>query len=359
MGRDPITVALLLVLPAFMLLLFGYALTLDVDHVRLAVCDLDRTAASRDLISRFSRAGTFDVVASGRTPRAIERLLDAGEARAGLVIPPGYGRDLAAARGAAVELLIDGSDSNTARVAQGYAAVIARQRGTEVLLGAIGPGAAAAAPIEARARGFFNPELRSAVFIVPGLLGILLLIATVLMTAMSIVRERERGTFEVLIATPVRPVELILGKTAPYVVVAFADLAIAIAVMVAGFGIPFVGSPLVLLGATALFVTASLGYGLLISTVARSQQIAWTLGVLTTLLPSFLLSGFVFPIENMAPALQAVTRLIPARYYLAALRGVLLKGASTADLAPHAAALAVFAVAMPALAAARFRKRLG
>lgn len=363
MSRDPTTLTLLIVIPAAMLLLFGYALTLDVEHVRLAVCDLDRTEASRDLVSRFTRGGTFDVVAEGATPQALERLLDAGEARAGLVIPPGFARDLAGGRGARVQLLLDGSDSNTARVAQGLANVIARQRGTEVLLemlgGAGGTGGGATAPLETRSRTWFNPDLKSTHFVVPGLLGIVLLLATMMMTAMSVVRERERGTLEVLVASPIRPLELIAGKATPYVAVAFLDLFFALAVAVHVFGVPFRGDLGLLLGTSAIFVAGSLGFGLLISTIARSQQAAWSLGLLTTMLPSFLLSGFIFPIENMTPVVRELTRVVPARYYLAALRGIVLKGAGFWDIAPQLAALGVFAVAFPGLAAARFVKRVG
>ncbi len=361
MRRDPITVLLLVAVPAITLLLFGYALTLDVDHISLAVCDLDRSAASRDLVAAFASGGTFDVAAQPEAPAALDRLLDSGEVAAALLIPPDFARDLEPGRGARVQLLLDGADSNAARIAQGHAAVIARDRATEVLLRALGGAAEAGRPLPIEARSFvrFNPELRSARFIVPGLLAILLLVAATMMTAMSVARERERGTLEALVATPIGRLELIAGKTAPYLAVAFADLAIGLAVARFVFGVPVRGSLALLAGATGLYAIGALGFGLLISTVARTQQAAWTLGVLTTLLPSFLLSGFIFPVENMEPWLREFTRLIQARWYISALRAIALKGASAADIAPQLLALEAFAVAFPALAAARFRKRIG
>jgi ABC-2 type transport system permease protein len=359
MRRDPTTLFVLVLVPAAMLLLFGYALTLDVEHIKLALCDLDRSEASRDLVAAFTRSGAFDLMAEVGAPRGIERLLDAGEVRAGLVIPPGYARDLEGARGAKVQLLLDGADSTAARIAQGYSAVIARERATAVLFETLGAAAPLAAPIEARAFVRFNPELKSARFIVPGLLGILLLVAATMMTAMSVARERERGTLEVLLATPVGRVELVLGKTLPYVFVAFVDLFVGLFVAVFVFGVPLEGSLALLVATTALFLVGALGFGLFLSTIARSQQVAWTLGLLTTLLPSFLLSGFIFPVENMTPAVREFTRLIEARYYIEALRAIALKGAGAADIAPELFALAAFAVLFPALAAARFQKRIG
>jgi ABC-2 type transport system permease protein len=358
-ARDRMSIFLVAVMPAVLVALFGYALTLDVDHIPLAIVDRDRSEASRDLIQRFTSGGTFNHTHDAASAAELQELLDAGRVRAGLVIPPRFGGDLAAARGTRVQLLLDGADSNTARIAQGYATVIGRTRGSEVLVEEVARAAGAGttgATIEARAHVWFNPELRSANFVIPGLLGIVLLVANMMMTAMSVVREKERGTLEALAASPVRPIELILGKTLPYFGFAFLETALAMLVAIYGFGVPFRGSVLVLLAVVALFAIGALGYGLLISTIAPTQQQAWTLGLVTTLLPSFLLSGFVFPIENMLPAVQAVTRVIQARYFIAALRAVILKGVGFDAILPQIAALATFAVVFPGLAALRFRK---
>ncbi len=354
--RDPTSLVILVGMPAALLLLFGFALTLDVRHVPLAVHDGDGTAASRDLAGAFTRTGAFDLVARAPDRSAAERLLDEGRVRAALVIPPGYARRLAAGDAPRVQLLVDGADSNTARVAIGHAALIAARVGRD---GARVEAAPLRPAFEVRARVFFNPGLESAHFIVPGLLGTVVLIAVALMTATSVARERELGTLEALLATPIGRLELVVGKTLPFVAVAVLDVALALATAHHVFGVPLRGSGWTLAALTAAYIATALGLGLLISTAARTQQAAFQITLMTTLLPSFLLSGFVFPVENMVPAVQAVADLVPARYYVRALRAVILEGARLDAVARDLGALGVFAVGLPLLAATRFRERLG
>lgn len=357
--RDPISLFVLLGMPAALLLLFGYALTLDVTDVPLAVLDRDRSAASRELVGRFGRTEAFEVVARPSDEDAVRRLLDGGRVKAALVIPPDYGRRVAARQPAAVQLLVDGADSNTARIAKGYAEAIVAEAGAALTASAASAAPASPpAPFEVRSRVFFNPALESALFVVPGLLGIVVLVAATLMTAASVAREREQGTFETLLASPAGRLGLIAGKGLPFVGLAALDVAGALLAARLVFDVPIRGSLLALAVVSLTYVIVALGLGLLISTVATNQQAAFQIALLTTLLPSFLLSGFVFPIENMIPPVQAVAATVPAQYYLRALRAIVLKGAPLASVAPDLAALGGFALLFPLLAIARFPKRL-
>jgi drug efflux transport system permease protein len=355
--RDPLTLVLLIGMPAALLLLFGYALTLDVARLPLAVLDRDGSAASRELVGRLTRDGTFQVAAQPRDSAELLRLLDQGEVKVALEIPVDYGRDVALGRPASAQLLLDGSDSNQARVALSHAHAMA-QRADVGGLETVELAGAAAPALQVDGRVFFNPALESAQFVVPGLLGIVILVATVLMTAASVARERELGTLEALLATPVGRVELILGKTLPFVALAAADVVLALGTARLVFDVPLRGPLLALTVVTGLYIMGSLGFGVLISTLARNQQAAFQIALMTTLMPAFLLSGFVFPLENMAAPIQALARLVPAQYYIRALRAVVLKGAGVGDLLPDVGALSAFAVVFPALAVIRFRKRL-
>jgi ABC-2 type transport system permease protein len=359
--RDPLSLLMLLGLPAFMLVLYGFALNFDVRHVALAVQDRDHTAASRDLVSAFVNSTYFDLAATPAPGADLERLLERGRARGVLVIPEDYGRRLAAGETAPVQLLLDGADANTATTVLGYAGALVAEANTEELRRTVvrATGRDLPSPIEYRPYVWFNPELSTTQFLVPGLMGVLLMLTAVLATALSVVREKERGTMEQLRVAPLRTAELILGKTLPYLVI---SLAAAVIILVAArllFAVEVKGSYLALLAATLLYLVGALGLGILISTLADSQALAFQGGLLVSLLPAVLLSGFIFQIRTMPAALQLVTHAVPARYYLVILRGVILKGTGLGPYWDQMGALALFALATLALASLRLVRHEG
>jgi ABC-2 type transport system permease protein len=360
--RDWRTLTVVVVLPVLMLVLYGYAINMDVKHLRTAVLDQDHGAAARDLVQAFENNEYFDVVRYLDSPAQIDRALERGEARLALVIPRGYARELASGREAQIQVIIDGSDPTMASLAMGYVSGIVQSYSTEVTLAAVTRAGIARPenlqPVDYRPRVWYNPELKSAYFIVPGLIAVILMLLGALLTSMTVVRERERGTIEQLIVSPVMPQELMIGKITPYVIIAFADV---ILVTVAGrllFGVPLRGSGVLLMALSALFLVAALGIGLVISTLSRSQQAAMTLAMMTTMLPSVLLSGFVFPIASMPRPIQVITYLIPARYFLVIVRGIFLKGVGAGVLWHQAVPLAVFGAVAIVSSALRFHKRL-
>ena len=356
--RDPLSLLMLLGLPAFLLVLYGFALNFDVRHVDLAVQDFDHTAHSRELLAAFVRSTYFDVVATPGAGADLEDLTARGVARGVLVIPEGYGTDLAAGRTAEVQLLLDGADANTATTVLGYAGAIVAEANQEALRRTV-VRAGAAGELEGvsyEPRVWYNPELSSTRFLVPGLMGVLLMLSAVLATALSIVREKERGTMEQLRVAPLRTVELILGKTAPYLAISFVAAAIILVAARVLFGVEVRGPYLALAAATLLYLIGALGLGILISTVAETQAVAFQGGLLVSLLPATLLSGFIFQIRAMPEPLQVVTYLVPARYYLVVLRGVILKGSSLAPYGPELLGLTLFAVATLGLASLRLRR---
>jgi ABC-2 type transport system permease protein len=352
--RDPLSLIMLLGLPAFMLVIYGFALNFDVRHVRLAVQDRDNSPESRELIQRFVRSTYFDLVATAPAGTNLERLTERGTALAVLVIPESYGDDVNSGRNVPVQLLLDGADSGTATTILGYANGLIGEANSEAIRRTVVRGGGEApVGIEYRPRVWYNPDLSSTLFLVPGLMGVLLMLSAVLATALSIVREKERGTIEQLRMAPLGTLELILGKTLPYLVISFlASIIILLAARVL-FGVEVRGSYLSLMAATLLYLVGALGLGILISTMADSQAIAFQGGLLVSLLPAVLLSGFIFQIRGMPEWLQLVTYAVPARYYLVVLRGVIIKGASLAPYTDELAGLAVFAAATLGLAAVR------
>jgi ABC-2 type transport system permease protein len=358
--RDPLTLVMLLGLPAFMLVIFGYAISFDVEHVALGVQDRDLSAESRALVDAFVASGRFDLVATipaGADPKAE---IASRRIRAALVVPERFGRDIAAGRDARVQLLIDGTDSNTATTLLGYAQAIVAERNGEILsraLTTVGAGAALAAAISLSPRVWYNPELRSSHFLVPGLIGFILMIVGVLSTALSVVREKERGTLEQIRVAPVGTLSLLVGKTLPYLAIALLATVVILVAARLLFGVEVRGSYLDLFAATLLFLAGGFALGLLISTVARTQAIAFQLGVMAALLPTLLLSGFIFPIRNMPWILQALTHVIPARYYLVVLRGVILKGAGLRPYWDELAWLAGYTALVVGLAAVRAARK--
>jgi ABC-2 type transport system permease protein len=376
-ARDPLTLAMLLGLPTMMLLLYGYAVNFDVRHIRLAIEDRDKTAASRDLGAAFVNSGYFDLVADLPAGADLERLTERRRAQAVLVIPETYGRDVAAGRIARVQLVIDGADANTATTVLGYASAITAEAGAEVArarllrgiggIGGIGGAGGAggqrrtaparAEPIDYEPRVWYNPELKSTQFLVPGLVGFILMLTAVLSTALSVVREKERGTMEQLRVSSLTPGELLVGKTIPYLAISLLATAIILLAARALFGVVVRGSYLDLFAVTFVYLVGALGLGLLVSSVADSQAMAFQLGAATSMLPSILLSGFIFPIRSMPAVVRGLTYAVPARYFLVVLRGVILKGAGLAPYLTDLAFLLAYALVVLGLAFARLTRK--
>jgi ABC-2 type transport system permease protein len=357
--RDRRTLVILIFVPAFFLLIYGYALNFDIRHVRLAVEDRDGSPESRAVVSAFINSGYFDLVAAVYSAQEAERLLDLNEARAVLVIAEGFGRDVTSGRTAPVQVIISGDNANTATTVMGYAAGILRSLGPELApgsaeLAASRPARGPAVTVEPRI--WFNPELRSTLFLVPGLIAYIVMITAVASTALSIVREKEVGTMEQVRMAPIGTLPFVVGKTIPYFLIALSAAALIIGAAMLLFGLPMRGAWLALFVALSLFLVGALGTGLLISTVADSQQVAFQIALLVSLLPTLMLSGFIFPIASMPAALQVVTYIVPARYFLIALRGIVLKGSGLLHLLPQLAALTLYAVAMLGLASVRLAR---
>ena len=355
-GRDRRTLLILLFVPVFFLLVYGYALNFDIRNVRIAVQDNDRSTASRDLISSFVNSGYFDLYGEVLNDKEISRVLDRNDVRAVLVIPARFGSDVAAGHPTSVQFIVNGDNANTATTVVGYArgllsATSARYEAQARLGSPQGP------LVNVEPRVFYNPELRSTLFLVPGLIAYIAMLTAVVSTALSIVREKEVGTMEQVRMSPIGPVPYILGKTIPYFVVSLISaMSIVVAAMVL-FDMPMRGSWVVLLGVVSLFLVGALGFGLLISSIADTQQVAFQLALLTSFLPTLMLSGFIFPISSMPEFLQLVTRIVPARYFLVALRGIVLKGVGPQVFWSDLVALAIFAVAILGLASLRLRRQ--
>lgn len=359
-SRDPLTLAMLLGVPALMLLLYGFALSFDVRHVALAVQDQDRSAASRELIASFVNSTYFDRVEALDEGADLERLIQRRKARAVLVIPRAFARDLETGRGAEIQLLLDGTDSNTAAAVLGYARAIVQQAGAARLAGASIAGASRSSESQSGARlparidyrpyVWFNPELDSTQFLVPGLIGFILMLTAVLSTALSVVREKERGTMEQLLVTPLRPQQLLIGKALPYLAISLLATAIVLAAARILFGVVIHGPIFDLFLATLVYLIGALGFGLFISSVAESQAMAFQIGATTSMLPAIFLSGFIFPIHSMPAVLQGISYLVPARYYLVILRGIIQKGAGLTAYPEPMAFLVLYGTVVLALA---------
>lgn len=352
--RDSRSLILAFILPVFMVLFFGYAITWDVNDLRLGVWDQDGTQASRDLIQVFQASGYFLVVDRPGSYRDVEKGLSSGRVRAVLVIPPGYTRALQADRTSPVQLLLDGSDANTATIAQNYAgAIVARHSAQVVLQGREMPALATA-----ETRIWYNETLESRNMIVPGLVAVIMSIIAAMLTSLTIAREWERGTMEQLASTPVRAVEIVLGKLLPYLLIGFFDVIVVVTAGILVFDVPFRGDPLLLGGLSILFLLGALGVGIFISSVVDSQVLAMQVALIATYLPAILLSGFLFDIQGMPWLLRGITFLIPARYFVVVTRGVILKGVGVGAMWPQAAAMIVFAAVGLTLATRVFRKEI-
>ena len=352
--RDPKTKRVIVAAPIIQLLLFGYAVNTDVSHVTTALVDHDHTADSRALVESLTASGYFDVVLVSDRPADLAQALDRGHARVAVQIPAGYSEDLKAGRSPAVQLLVDGTNSNTATVAQGYAAKIIQQLGAQV---ALESGRALPQAVDLRSRAWFNPDLDSQVYNVPAVIGVIVLLMSLLLTALSVVREREVGTLEQLLVSPLTATELMLGKTLPVAGIAMMQLAMVTAVALLWFDVPLRGSVPALLLAAALFILAGLSFGLLISTISATQQEAF-LAMFLFLLPAIILSGFLYPIDTMPEIFQTLTLANPLRHFLEIVRGIFLRAAGLRDLWVQFMVLAVMAGGGLTVAAARFKASL-
>jgi ABC-2 type transport system permease protein len=352
--RDPKTKRMTFAAPIVQLLLFGYAVNTDVRDLSTVVVDQDQTAVSRLLQDNFTASGYFEIVERSDRAGAIERALDAGEAVVGLQIPPGFAERVVAGERAPVQILIDGTSSNTATVAQGYAGRIVQEFAVEQ---AADRGTAVVGGIELRSRAWFNPDLASRDYNVPGIIGLLLMLMALLLTALGVVRERELGTLEQLMVSPISPREMILGKTIPVVIICLIDLALITTLAVLWFGIPLRGSVLTLLAASFLYILAGLGFGLLISTISRTQQEAF-LTMFLFFLPAIILSGFMYPVDTMPDFFQDISLLNPIRYFMEIVRNIFLKGHGFSDLWLHFTVVGIMAVGALLAAVSRFKKSL-
>ena len=354
--RDRRSLLILLFVPAFFLLIYGYALNFDLRNIPLAVLDNDRSVVSREVVSAFANSGYFDVVASLTGTSEIDALLDRGRARAVLVLPARLGADTRSGRSTAVQMVINGDNANSATTIMSYTlgvvSTLSARYEAEARLGSPGGPLLTLEP-----RVWYNPELRSSLFLVPGLIAYISMLTAVVSTSLSIVREKEAGTMEQVRMAPIGALPYVLGKTVPYFVVSLASATGIVAVAMLLFDLPMRGSWLMLLGAVSLFLVGALGFGLLISTVAETQQVAFQMALLTSFMPTLMLSGFIFPITSMPAFLQAVTYVVPARYFLIALRGIVLKGVGPEMFWRDLVALTIFATVTVTLASLRLRRQ--
>ncbi|MCD4726323.1 MAG: ABC transporter permease [Pirellulales bacterium] len=383
--RDPLSLLMALATPVLLLTLFGFALTLDVDNIPLAVWDQSNTPRSRELISRFDGSRYFSLGMKVDNYWDLVRAIDSGQAMMGLVMPSDFAELIEAGRDAPVQLIVDGSDSNTATIAIGYAGVVAeiyaldltieqnQRRGgpslnserfelqqsfpseKNVALPAV---QGVKIPLDVRPRVWFNEELESRNFIIPGLIAVIMMVIAAMLTSLTVAREWERGTMEQLISTPIKPGELILGKLAPYFVIGICDVLLAVLMAEFVFHVPLRGNVALLFGMSAVFLVGALAMGMTVSIVTRSQLLSCQVAVVATFLPAFLLSGFIFTIANMPPVIRAITYIVPARYFVAILKGNYLKGDGLEILGTQAVLLAVYAVVMVLLARVRLKKKL-
>ncbi len=358
-ARDKRSLGVLLFIPAFMLIMFGYALNLDVKHTSLAIYDEDKSQMSREFIDNFLHSEYFNFKYYLSSTDEIDKLMAEEMVTIAVVIPQDFSEKLLAGKEAVAQVIVDGSNATTAGTAMGYVNAIIQNYSTTISVQALERMGRSSLlqPIDYRPRVWYNPELKSAKFLVPGLIAFILMITAVISTSLSVVREKERGTMEQITVSPIKPIELIVGKTIPFI---FISLVSAIIILLASyllFDVVIQGSYLLLLVVLIIFLTSCLGLGLLISTMAETQQVAFMASVIISMLPTFTLSGFVFPISNMPIAVQAFTYVIPAKYFLVALRSVVLKGTGLSAFWDQILFLTAFAVITIGLSSVRMKKK--
>ncbi len=351
--RDSRTLAVIFVMPVFMVLIYGYALNMDVRNISIAVIDYDATPQSRSLIRSFEGSGYFTVTAYPESRKSAEELLMSHEARCVMIIPSGFAEDKASHTAPSVQILVDGSDPTYGNTAVNYSSAIVFDHSLSQA------GGLAAMPFEIRERFFFNPELRGSDFIIPGVVAVILMMVCALLTSITIAREKETGTMDILLVSPVRPLEIIVGKVIPYIVLALIEAAFILAFSRLVFEVPVRGSLILLFGLTFAYIYCALGMGLLISSVAATQQVAMMMALVATILPSMILSGFVFSIFSMPAPIRMLSYAVPARHYIAIIRGVLLKSATFGALADETGILILLGTVFLTVATLKFKTRKG
>jgi len=358
--RDVRSLIAALAIPLLMLLLFGWALSLDVDRVPTLVYDLDRTSASRDLIERFAGSRYFQIQGYVDGYGPIETAIDRGTVLMGIAIPRDYGKRIAAGQEAGVQVLIDGSDSNTASIALGYVDSLIQGYAFELRSNAMTRkgGRRLEPPVDARLRVWYNPTLQSKNYVVPGLIAVILIIISAMLTSLTIAREWEMGTMEQLLSTPLRPTEIVLGKMAAYFLLGVTDTLVSILVGLLVFQVPFRGSVVLLAATGCVFLCGTLFWGIFISAATRSQLMAYQMGIISSFLPGFLLSGFVYAIEGMPPVIQGLSHIVPARYAVTVLKGIFLKGVGLDVLWADVAFLVLYATIVFVLASRKMRQKV-
>jgi ABC-2 type transport system permease protein len=358
--RDPRSLSLALSIPVLLLILFGYALTLDVDRIPTVVHDMDRTSQSRDLVDHFLRSKYFQLEGTAQSYAHLQEMIDRGQALMGLVIPPNFSRDLEADRETTIQVLVDGTDANTATIALGYAQAIVTLYSQKIItdkmnrlgVGNISP------PVEARIRVWFNPDLESRNFIIPGLIAVIMVILAAILTSGTVSREWERGTMEQLISTPIHNFELILGKLIPYLAIGMFDLALSVGMGLFLFGVPLRGSGFLLFSLAGLFLLGAICQGVVVSIIAKNQLLSSQISIFISYLPTFILSGFIYPIDNMPKFIQFITYIFPSRYVVAILKGIFSKGVGLEVLWFEALLLGIYGSVMILWALKKFQKRI-
>ncbi len=357
--RDPRSLALALVIPVILIILFGYALSLDIDNIPLAIWDRDNTITSAEFILNFKNSRYFKIVGYFDDYTKLQNSMDAKKALMAMVIPKDFSKYIQSNQPAPVQLLVDGSDSNTATIAMGYVNAVVVTYNAKFIEDAVSKlGMRNFSPIDLRPRVWFNEDLKSKNYVIPGLIAVIMIMIAAQLTSITVAREWERGTMEQLISTPVRRGELILGKFIPYFMIGFFDLLVAIGMAQFVFNVPLRGSLLLLFILSCIFLSGALAQGMYFSVVAKSQRLATQLAILTTFLPTFMLSGFVYPIYNMPKVIQAITYIFPARYFITILKGIYLKGEGLAILWRPSLFLFLFSLMMTTLAYRRFKKKV-
>lgn len=351
--RDPFSLAMGFVMPLMLLFIFGYAISLDVDRLSTVVFDQDNTTVSRELVRQFAASGYFTIVKHVDRHEEVDRCLESGEARVALVIPVDFESKIAGRKSPGLQVLVDGSDSNTATIALGYVSGISEQILRRMT------GLTRAPAIDARVRVWYNPELKSRNFIIPGLVGVIMAVVGALLTSLTIAREWERGTMEQLVSTPVKVAELIVGKLVPYFLIGFIDVLLSVGLGVFLFGVPLKGSLLALMVVSSIFLFVVLSVGVLVSTIARSQVLASQAAMVSSYLPAFLLSGFMFAIPNMPQALQLISYAVPARYFVRMIKDIFLKGNPLSFLLFDAVLLLIFGTMLFLAANKKLKKVIG
>ena len=358
--RDKRVLAILTLVPAIMLLLNGYAMNLDISHITMGIIDQEKSPRSREFVNSFITSGYFDYVRDLNTTEEATRLIDDAKLRVAIVVPPDFSHKLFSSQPAEVQILVDGMDANAATTIVGYAQAVTLQYSQKIILTNLAKmGRGSYIPVQYDARIWYNPELKSAKFLVPGLIGFILAITAVIATSLSIVKEKERNTIEQIDVSPIRPLEFIVGKMIPYALISLVAAALVISAAYFMFDVVVKGSLLDLFGATLLFIIAALSIGLLVSTIADSQQVAFQLASLMSMLPTIILSGFMFPIRSMPIWLQILTNITPAKFYLVILRSIILKGVGVGAFWDQILYLIIFITVILFISVRRFKKTIG